>query len=125
MGATVNRIPGVRYSAAYSFGSDPPGVTTVNAGEAMNGTSMDTAAPEPVEMRHAKVACVLRPPDACLVALRSRESVNGRRPPPTAATGCGRLPGGLRRRAYSVRRIVMRATGLRQSNRAALRFPMP
>ena len=28
-------------------------------------------------------------------------------------------------RAYSARRIVMRATGLRQSYRAALRFPMP
>ena len=41
-GATVTRIPGVRYNEAYSSGSDPPGVITVNAGDAMKGTSIDS-----------------------------------------------------------------------------------
>ena len=76
---------------------------------------------------HGAVSASIRVETAgrCLVARRSRESVNGRRPPPTAATGCATSGREDSDPVYSARRIVMRATGLRQSYRAALRFPMP
>jgi hypothetical protein len=43
-------------SSADSLGSDPSGVATVNAGEARNGTSRETAALDPAYRRQANAA---------------------------------------------------------------------
>lgn len=49
-------MPGVRYSDAYSRGNEASGVTTVNAGDAMKGTTIDRVAASVRRTCHANVA---------------------------------------------------------------------
>src|SRR5262249_47398289 len=56
IGMKVNRRPGVKCSVAYSSGNDAPGVTAVNAGDAIKGSSIDRFSASVRQIRQANVA---------------------------------------------------------------------
>jgi len=58
-------MPGVRYKDAYSSGREAPGVTTVNAGDAMNGTSSATCAARRRQIAQPNVAWYVVPRSNC------------------------------------------------------------